>query len=141
MEKLNKLLADVTVLNNKVRGIHYNVCGIHFMDAHEFMEKEYDQLTEWIDEIAEGIKMKHVDPILSLKEMLEITTIQELDLKEIKSCQSYKILEEDYKKLLEEIKSIDKEQENAFIDDLLTEMEIYLNKKIWILESINKRIQ
>ena len=139
MERLNKLLADVTVLNNKVRGLHYNVCGIHFMDAHEFMEKEYDQLTEWIDDIAEGIKMKKENPILSLKEMIELTSIKELEKNEIKSCESYKILEEDYKLLLDEIKSIDKENENAFVEDLLTEMEIYLNKKIWILESINKK--
>lgn len=49
------LLADEHVLYVKTRNFHWNVTGPHFGALHAFFEKQYDELAETIDEIAERI--------------------------------------------------------------------------------------
>lgn len=53
---LSALLADQHVLYVKTRNYHWNVTGPHFHDLHTFLEAQYDQLAESIDEVAERIR-------------------------------------------------------------------------------------
>jgi starvation-inducible DNA-binding protein len=53
VEILNRLLSDEYVLLTKTRNYHWNVTGPQFNDLHKFFEAQYDELNEFVDEIAE----------------------------------------------------------------------------------------
>jgi len=53
VEILNRLLSDEYVLLTKTRNYHWNVIGPQFNDLHKFFEAQYDELNEFVDEVAE----------------------------------------------------------------------------------------
>lgn len=53
--ELNTLLADATVLYQKLRSMHWTVKGPFFFGLHSKFEEQYDGWAEHIDEIAERI--------------------------------------------------------------------------------------
>ena len=52
-EILNRLLSDEYVLYTKTRNYHWNVTGPQFNDLHKFFESQYEELNEFVDDIAE----------------------------------------------------------------------------------------
>jgi starvation-inducible DNA-binding protein len=50
---LNTTLADEMVLLVKTRNYHWNVTGPQFNDLHKFLDGQYGELNEIVDEIAE----------------------------------------------------------------------------------------
>src|SRR3989442_8875108 len=53
VEILNALLADEYLLYTKTRNYHWNVTGLQFNDLHKFFEAQYEELSEFVDEVAE----------------------------------------------------------------------------------------
>ena len=53
---LSKILADEFFLYTKTRNAHWNVEGIDFYAKHTFFEKQYEQLDEMMDNVAERIR-------------------------------------------------------------------------------------
>ena len=53
---LQTLLADETLLYQKLRKFHWNVTGPQFHALHEQFEEQYDKLEETIDDVAERIR-------------------------------------------------------------------------------------
>jgi starvation-inducible DNA-binding protein len=53
VDLLNRLLSDEYVLYTKTRNYHWNVTGPQFNDLHKFFEAQYDELNEFVDDIAE----------------------------------------------------------------------------------------
>ncbi|MCH9634370.1 MAG: DNA protection during starvation protein 2 [Chlamydiae bacterium] len=74
---LSVVLADVTVLYFKTLNYHWNVRGFHFGPLHKLFKKQYEQLAEWIDEIAERIRMLGEFSPGSMKELLSLTRLEE----------------------------------------------------------------
>src|SRR5260370_32114568 len=56
VQLLNALLADEHLLYTKTRNYHWNVIGPQFHDLHIFFEKQYEQLDQVIDEVAERVR-------------------------------------------------------------------------------------
>ena len=52
---LSSVLADAVMLYTKTRKFHWNVSGNSFMELHKLFEKQYKQIEEAIDEVAERI--------------------------------------------------------------------------------------
>jgi starvation-inducible DNA-binding protein len=50
---LNLLLADEYVLYATTRDYHWNVTGPEFRSLHRQFEEQYDQIAQWLDDIAE----------------------------------------------------------------------------------------
>jgi starvation-inducible DNA-binding protein len=50
---LNNLLSDEYVLYTKTRNFHWNVTGPQFNDLHKFFEAQYEELDDFVDDIAE----------------------------------------------------------------------------------------
>ena len=50
---LNLLLADEYVLGATTRDYHWNVTGPDFPGLHEQFDRQYAQVSDWIDEVAE----------------------------------------------------------------------------------------
>ncbi|MCI0382451.1 MAG: DNA starvation/stationary phase protection protein [Chlamydiae bacterium] len=53
---LSKILADDYLLYLKTQNFHWNVTGPEFFSLHKMFEKQYVELAEAIDEIAERIR-------------------------------------------------------------------------------------
>lgn len=54
---LHKYLATEIVLNLKIRNYHWNVEGPNFKELHELFGELYEKGAEYVDEIAERIRM------------------------------------------------------------------------------------
>ncbi len=53
---LNRLLADEVTLATKTRKAHWNVTGPHFNDLHLLFGKQYDEMDEIVDDVAERVR-------------------------------------------------------------------------------------
>lgn len=78
VEKLNVILADTYVLYTKTQGFHWNIKGIHFGSLHEFFGTLYERLLPAIDQIAERIRTLGAPAPGSLKQMLNLSTLDEI---------------------------------------------------------------
>ena len=74
---LNKRLSDEMVLYTKTRNYHWNVTGMEFIQLHELFEKQYDELAESIDEIAEYIRQVGGFAFGTLDEFKQNSSIEE----------------------------------------------------------------
>jgi starvation-inducible DNA-binding protein len=75
--ELSKLLADEFVLYTKTRNAHWNVEGPDFHTKHIFFEKQYEQLDEAMDSVAERIRqLGHYAPA-TLQIFLQLTHLTE----------------------------------------------------------------
>lgn len=74
---LEALLGNEYVLTTKTRNYHWNVSGPLFGVLHKFFEKQYEELDEVVDEVAERIRMlEHRSPG-TLREFLDLTALKE----------------------------------------------------------------
>jgi len=74
---LSHVLSDSMVLYTKTRKFHWNVKGNSFMELHKLFEKQYDELAEAIDEIAERINKLGSPAIGTMKEFMDMATLKE----------------------------------------------------------------
>ena len=137
--KLNELLADLNVFYRKLQNYHWNVQGKDFFQVHAKLEELYNEINEQLDEIAEHIAIIGRQPLGTLKDYTEISTIQEAENKKIKSKEIYDSLITDYEELLKKTIKIKEEAENqkeystsSLIDDYIKDY----GKIIWMLNSV-----
>lgn len=77
IEKLSEILADTYVLYTKTQNFHWNVVDPRFYSLHKLFEKQYEELAEALDELAERIRMIHGKAPGSMQEFLQLTSIKE----------------------------------------------------------------
>lgn len=144
VSNLNVYLANVGLSYIKLHNLHWNVVGKQFKATHEYLETLYDAMANVLDEVAELLKMNGETPLGSLKDYLEVTTLKEIDNKEVGVETTLKIVLDDMKQLKEETSFI---RQVALVDDhfdVVNKMEDDIanyNKTIWFLESTLKCIQ
>ncbi|WOO87120.1 DNA starvation/stationary phase protection protein [Mollicutes bacterium LVI A0039] len=134
---MNKLIADFTVLYTKLHTYHYNVVGSDFYSMHVMLEGEYNTFHNWIDEVAEGMKIEGEFPVSSLKEMLEITSIKEAESRDFTSKEILNDLLNDYQNLIEYM-LVTKESESLIIENMLEEFITHLSKQVWFIKATLK---
>ena len=76
-EELNKLLADEVVLYIKTRNYHWNIEGSNFHEMHTFYEKQFQQLDEIMDQVAERIRVIGHYTEARLVDYLKLTSLIE----------------------------------------------------------------
>lgn len=74
---LTTVLANAMTLYIKTRKFHWNVAGESFMELHKLFEKQYKQLEESIDEIAERIGKLGHKTIGTMQEFAKLSSIKE----------------------------------------------------------------
>lgn len=77
VQHLAKALADTYVLYVKTQNFHWNVEDPRFFFLHEMFEKQYKDLAEAVDDLAERIRALESKSPASLKEFLQITSLEE----------------------------------------------------------------
>lgn len=78
-QHLSLILADTFVLSTKTQNFHWNVKDPRFYSIHLFLEKQYEELAEAIDEIAERIRILGERSPGSLKQFIDMTSLKESD--------------------------------------------------------------
>lgn len=97
---LNRLLADEHVLYIKTRNAHWNVEGPDFHAAHKFLEEQYQQLEEIIDEVAERIRIIGHYANGTMQKFLEVTHLSEQGREKNSSLGFYKELLDDHEAII-----------------------------------------
>jgi starvation-inducible DNA-binding protein len=77
VQLLNQLLADEFVLYAKTRNYHWNVVGPHFHDLHKFFESQYEQIEDFIDDVAERARTLGGTAAGTLAEFSQLTRLKE----------------------------------------------------------------
>lgn len=141
VEKLNNLLADLNVLYHKLQNFHWYIKGKDFFTVHAKLEEYYDNVSGSVDEIAEHILMLGGKPEANFSSYLKLAKIQEAPAQDITSDEVFKAVIHDFEYLLDSVKVIKKEADDA--DDYLTSalMDDYLKnytKALWMLKQCIK---
>lgn len=76
-EELNGLVADATVLYQKLRHYHWNVSGPHFFALHQQFEVLYTAWADAIDDLAERVRTLGGVPVHTLASVLHLATLEE----------------------------------------------------------------
>lgn len=76
-EYLSIALANAYVLYTMTQNFHWNLVDPRFYSLHLFMEKQYEDLAEGIDELAERIRKIGEQTPATLKHFLKVSLIKE----------------------------------------------------------------
>jgi starvation-inducible DNA-binding protein len=137
---LNALVADESILCTKTKNFHWNVTGPFFSVYHAFFGEQYQELDEFIDEIAERVRILGFRAIGSFSEFINKGRLSEestinLDgrtmiLKLLRDHESIiRQLRHDIK-MIEEMDSLD----HGTVDFLTSIMQKH-EKMAWVLRS------
>ncbi|MBP1915253.1 starvation-inducible DNA-binding protein [Lederbergia galactosidilyticus] len=79
IEVVNKQVANWTVLYTKLHNHHWYVKGPHFFSLHEKFEELYNEADKNIDELAERLLAIGGSPVATLKNVLQMASIGEVE--------------------------------------------------------------
>lgn len=135
---MNRFLANQTVLYMKLHNLHWYIKGSSFFTLHAEYEKLYDQTTEILDEVAERLLMLGHAPMASLKEALELATIEERAALPVNGNESVEIALKDLELLESETREIIRlagEEGDEGTADQFTGYARDYQKLIWMLRA------
>ncbi len=120
---LSAILADEVMLYTKTRNFHWNVTGESFMEVHKLLEKQYAELEETIDQVAERIGKLGGKAIGTMQEFLQISRLKESPGLYPSRNDMLKELLDDHQKIIIEIRkdintSLEKNKDVGTIDFL-----------------------
>lgn len=135
---LNQEVANFSVLYEKLHHYHWFVKGSHFFTLHEFFQKDYEEITEWVDELAERLIQIGGTPVSSLQEYLQETTLVENQKVSLTADEMVRSLVADYEHLINELKKgtvIASDENDKVTEDLFIRILSSFEKKVWLYKS------
>ncbi|QKJ41340.1 DNA starvation/stationary phase protection protein [Bacillus altitudinis] len=134
---VNKQVADWTVLYVKLHNYHWYVKGKDFFTLHEKFEELYTETATYIDDLAERMLALNGQPLATMKECLEISSIQEAEGNE-SAEQMVKNLYDDFSNIAEELKrgmELAAEVGDETTGDMLLAIHQSIEKHNWMLKA------
>ncbi|GAB1155875.1 Dps family protein [Paenibacillus illinoisensis] len=134
---LNRQVANLNVLYVKIHNYHWYVKGPNFFTLHVKFEEFYNEVTVQMDEIAERILTLKGSPAATMKEYLELASIQEAaggeDAKTMVQnlIEDFATLSNEYQEGIE----VAEAAEDQPTSDMLTGFKADLEKHMWMLRS------
>ncbi len=141
-EVLNKYLADIAVLYIKLHNLHWNVVGTQFKSVHEYFETMYNEFALLLDGTAELLKITGAYPLASMKDYVKVTSLEELDSKNISISEAFEIVLSDMTHMqasAEKIRQIANQHDYYTVVSTLEEHLKSYNKTMWFLEAMLKQ--
>lgn len=92
-EELNKVLADEVVLSIQTRNYHWNIEGRNFNAMHHFYEKQFTEVDEIMDLVAERVRMIGHYTEARLADYLKLTHLVEQPYSNDEQVQLMNLLE------------------------------------------------
>ncbi|PSK90050.1 Dps family protein [Taibaiella chishuiensis] len=141
-DELNKLLSDEFLLYTKTRKFHWNVEGAQFHDLHLFFEKQYTQLADIMDSVAERIRKIGHYALGSMSQFLKETSLLEHSDNETPASSMLAQLLDDHETIIRRLRSdIDKFQDkykDAGSADFITGLIEAHETMAWMLRATAK---
>ncbi|MCJ8015273.1 DNA starvation/stationary phase protection protein [Paenibacillus sp. KQZ6P-2] len=134
---LNQQVANLNILYVKLHNYHWYVKGEHFFTLHAKFEELYDDINLKMDEVAERLLTIKGSPAATMKEYLELATIQEASGKE-DARKMVQTLIEDFASVSEELHEgvhLAEEAGDHPTADLFITIKNDLEKHMWMLRS------
>jgi len=134
---LNKQVANWSVLFIKLHNYHWFVKGEQFHALHGHFEGLYNEAAAHIDALAEQTLMCGGAPVATMKEMLELSSIQEATGKE-DAKEMLQVIKKDFELLIEELKAgfnVASEAEDEVTAGMLVDIQAGLEKHVWMLNA------
>ena len=134
---LNELVSDLNVFYRKLQNYHWNIQGNDFFVIHSKLEEYYDEVNEQIDEVAEHILILGGQPLGTMKDYMENTSIVEAENKKIKSDAIFHNIVNDLGMLLKKVTEIKEEadaQKQYATSSLMDKYIEDYSKKTWMLK-------
>lgn len=137
---LNKLLANNSVLLFQTLNYHWNLVGPEFHDYHLLFDKQYNQLFEYMDVLAERVRAVQGIALGSMSAMIEAATIKEDKGNVPTPKQMVAKLFEHYEYQVNEysdaIKTLEKDTDDFGTINTLEELLAKHEKTLWMLRSL-----
>ncbi|ARU60743.1 DNA starvation/stationary phase protection protein [Tumebacillus avium] len=134
---LNKQIANWTVLYIKLHNFHWYVKGPQFFTLHTKFEEFYTEASLHIDELAERLLSLHGRPVATMREALELASIQEANGNE-NAEEMVQSVVRDFETVMGELKAGMDTAEQAGDEptgDMLLAIYSGLEKHVWMLNS------
>ncbi len=132
---LNKQIANWSVLYMKLHNYHWYVKGEQFFTLHVKFEEFYNEAGLHVDELAERLLAIGGSPVATMKECLEISSIQEATGKEA-AGEMVQSLINDFSIIIGELNegmSLADEVNDESTGDMLLAIHSELEKHVWML--------
>ena len=135
--KLNKQVANFTVLYTKLHHFHWYVKGPTFFSLHAKFEELYDYVAETLDELAERLLAINGKPVSTLKGALELASISEANT----FANANEMVQEvvnDFKLLaieFQEVITLAEDANDQGTADLVLGHKTKIEKDIWLLSA------
>lgn len=136
-DKLLQYLASTYALYLKTQNFHWNVTGPAFFVLHSFFEKQYQELAEAIDLIAEQIRTFEILIPGNFKQFSRLSKIKD-SLGKRNSKKMISQLLTDHllmAELTKELITISKDYQNDYVQDMSINRLKWHEKTIWMLRS------
>lgn len=137
--KLNEFLSDLNVFYRKLQNYHWNIVGKDFFVIHSKLEEYYNEINRQIDEIGEHILILGKQPLGTMKDYLEKTSIAEAKNEKVQDIVVFENIIADYESLLKkvvEIKEMADEQNEYGTSSLMDNYIVEYSKVLWMLKQM-----
>ncbi|TCP52189.1 starvation-inducible DNA-binding protein [Tumebacillus sp. BK434] len=134
---LNQQIANWTVLYIKLHNYHWYVKGPQFFTLHTKFEEFYTEAALHIDELAERLLSLHGRPVATMREALELASVQEANGTESAEEMVQNVVR-DFETLMGELKAgmeTAEESGDEPTGDMLLAIYSGLEKHVWMLNS------
>ena len=136
---LNQLLANEYALFTKTLNYHWNITGPQFHDLHKFLDSQYHELLEVVDNVAERIRTLGKKVPATLKEFSQSTYLKEDTSSITRAPQMISNLLKDHESIVFDLKKnlekCEKTYHDAGTTDFLTVLMEKHEKMAWMLRS------
>jgi starvation-inducible DNA-binding protein len=136
-DKLKNFLADTYAIYLKTQNFHWNLVGSNFYSLHILFEKQYKDMADAVDEIAERIRSLGFLVPGSFAEFKKLSIFKEAE-KILKQDQMIKILTKDHEliaKLGKPILRFAQDEYDDITSDMIIKRITFHEKTAWMLRS------
>lgn len=137
---LNEILANSSVLLMQTLNYHWNLVGPEFHDYHLLFDKQYHELFDQMDEIAERVRAVRGKALGSFKHILTTATLKEETSTSIKPKQMVLNLLKQREEIIDHIRSaittIEKKSDDFGSINFLEDLVMRHEKTAWMLRSL-----
>lgn len=134
---INQQIANWNILYTKLHRFHWYVKGPHFFTLHAKFEELYEEAAATIDEFAEQLLIIGGRPISTLKESLQLATIEETS-ETLTAEEMVQTIVHDFSLIIDELKAgmeVAEQNNDEVTSDMFLGLIGKLNKHNWMLKS------
>ncbi|MBV7507319.1 DNA starvation/stationary phase protection protein [Bacillus sp. sid0103] len=134
---INQQIANWNVLYSKLHRFHWYVKGPHFFTLHAKFEELYEEAAATIDEFAEQLLTIGGRPVSTLKEYLQLATIEETN-QTLTAEEMVQTIVHDFSLLIDELKTgmeVAEQNNDEVTRDMFLGLIGKLNKHNWMFQS------